>query len=60
MSYIAILYIVFGQIPHAVVSATKDASMGLLIKLSPPPPPPPPPPSPLSSSSDLECENLWL
>jgi len=31
--YIAILYIVFGQIPHPVVSVTKDGSMGLLIKL---------------------------
>lgn len=47
MSYITILYIVFGQIPHPVVSATKDGSTGLLIKLS-------------SSSSELECENLWL
>lgn len=47
MNYVTILYIVFGQIPHSVVSATKDRAMGLLIKLS-------------SSSCDLECENLWL
>jgi len=33
MTYIAILYIVFGQIAHPVVSVTKDRSMGLLIKL---------------------------
>jgi len=33
MSYIAILYIVFGQIPQSVVSVTKDGSMRLLIKL---------------------------
>jgi len=26
------LYIVFGQIPHPVVSETKDGSMGLFIK----------------------------
>jgi hypothetical protein len=46
MTYIAILYNVFGQIPHPVVSVTKDGSMGLLIKLL--------------LLFDLECENLWL
>jgi len=33
MTYITILYIVFGQIPHPLVSVTKDGSVGLLIKL---------------------------
>jgi hypothetical protein len=33
MTDIAILYMVFGQIPHPLVSVTKDGSMGLLIKL---------------------------
>jgi hypothetical protein len=33
MTYIALLYIVFGQIPYPVISVTKDGSMGLLIKL---------------------------
>jgi hypothetical protein len=31
MTYTAVLYIVFGQIQHPVVSVTKDGSMGLLI-----------------------------
>jgi len=31
MAYIAILFIVCGQIPHPVVTVTKDGSMGLLI-----------------------------
>jgi len=31
MTYIAILYIVFGQIAHPVVTLTKDRSIGLLI-----------------------------
>jgi len=33
MTYIAILYIVIGQISQSVVSVTKDGSIGLLIKL---------------------------
>ena len=33
MSYMAILYFVFEQIPHPLVSVTKDGSMELLIKL---------------------------
>jgi hypothetical protein len=33
MIYTAVLYIVFGQNPHLVVTVTKDGSMGLLIKL---------------------------
>jgi hypothetical protein len=33
MTYIAILYIVIGQIPQWVVSVTKAGSIGLLIKL---------------------------
>jgi len=33
MTYIAKLYTVFDQIPHAVLSVTKDGYMGLLIKL---------------------------
>jgi hypothetical protein len=33
MTYVAISYIVFWQIPHPVVSVTKDGSVGLLIKL---------------------------
>ena len=31
MTYIAILYIVFGQIPQSQVSVTEDGSTGLLI-----------------------------
>jgi hypothetical protein len=33
MTCTAILYIVFGQIPHPLASVTKDGSMGLLIKV---------------------------
>jgi len=33
MTYIAILYFVLEQIPHPLVSVTKDGSMELLIKL---------------------------
>jgi hypothetical protein len=33
MTYIAKLYIVFGQIPQSLVSVTKNGSKGLLIKL---------------------------
>jgi len=33
MTYIAILYIIFGQIPNPLVSVTEDGAMGLLIKL---------------------------
>jgi len=33
MTYIAILYIVFSQIPHPVVFVIQDGSMGLLLLL---------------------------